>query len=248
MDVSYLSAWVTPTTVNDLFQALITPRRDPTRRGSASQPELRRETRPGSWLSRIQSGKSWLSPHWNLVEIMYFMDFPLYQTYIVHIILLYVFVDCKIDMLNLVLFEVSFASRTSKESNESHVRPAKCKTGAPKHGCLENPKWCLTYGPLNLKFGQQAFFFFKAGPFTIIIYHQNENDLLSIAMWEFSKMMDPKKMSTLGFRDPFVAILLGKRSIFGTYASTARRHCWTPPRHKLSERSLRWGWSSEFHW
>ncbi len=49
-----------PTTVDDLFQALITPRRDPTRRGSASQPELRRETRPGSWLSRIQSRKSWL--------------------------------------------------------------------------------------------------------------------------------------------------------------------------------------------
>ena len=43
-----------------------------------------------------------------------------------------------------------------------------------------------------------------------------------IVMWEFSKMMDPRKMSTLGFRDPFVAIPLGKRSIFGTYASTAR--------------------------
>lgn len=94
----YLSAWVIPTTVNDLFQALITPRRDPTRRGSASQPELRRETRPGSWLSRIQSGKSWLSPHWDLVEIMYFMDFPLYQTisnvYCTHCsTVLYVFVD-----------------------------------------------------------------------------------------------------------------------------------------------------------
>lgn len=38
-------------------------------------------------------------------------------------------------------------------------------------------------------------------------------------------MMDPKKMSTLGFRDPFVAIRLGKRGILGTYASTAQRHC-----------------------
>lgn len=164
MDVSYLSAWVTPTTVNDLFQALITPRRDPTRRGSASQPELRRETRPGSWLSRIQSGKSWLSPHWNLVEIMYFMDFPLYQTYIVHIILLYVFVDCKIDMLNLVLFEVSFASRTSKESNESHVRPAKCKTGAPKQWMLRKPQMVPDLWSLESEIWPTSILLFQSRP------------------------------------------------------------------------------------
>ena len=166
----YLSAWVTPTTVNDLFQALITPRRDPTRRGSASQPELRRETRPGSWLSRIQSGKtSWLSPHWDLVEIMYFMDFPLYQTisnvYCTHCsTVLYVFVDCKIDMLNLVLFEVSFASRTSKESYESHVRPAKCKTGAPKQRMLRNPKMVPDLWSLESEIWPTSIFLFQSRP------------------------------------------------------------------------------------
>lgn len=153
---------------------------------------------------------------------------------------LYSLIDCKIDMLNLVLFEVSFASRTSKESNESHVRPAKCKTGAPKQWMLRKPQmvpdsWSLEseiWANKHSSFSKQAH-----SPSSSII----KMKMTYIVMWEFSKMMDPKKMSTLGFRDPFVAILLGNRSIFGTYASTARRHCWTPPRHKLSERSLRWG-------
>lgn len=60
------------------------------------------------------------------------------------------------------------------------------------NGCLENPKWCLTYGPLYLKFGQQAFFSFSKqaySPSSSII----KIKMTYIVMWEFSKMMDPKK-------------------------------------------------------
>ena len=123
-------------------------------------------------------------------------------------------------MLNLVLFEVSFASRTSKESNESHVRPAKCKTDAPKQWMLRKSKMVPDLWSLVSEIWPTSIFFvFKAGLFTII-YHQNKDDLhCDVGVFQND---GSQKMSTLGFRDPFVAIPLGKRSIFGTYASTAR--------------------------
>ena len=135
----YLSAWVTPTTVNDLFQALITPRRDPTRRGSASQPELRRETRPGSWLSRIQSGKSWLSP-WNLVGIMQFMNVQ----FIKHI--LYTLYYCMYSLID--WFFLRSASPPAPPKSRMKVTSAlpSAKLVPQNNGCLENPKWCLTHG------------------------------------------------------------------------------------------------------
>ncbi len=134
---------------------------------------------------------------------------------------------------------VSFRSASPPAPPKSQMKVTSALPSAElvphKHGWLGNPKWCLTCGPLYRKFGQHAFFVFSAGPFTIIIHRQKKNDLLLIAtMWELSKMMDPKKCP---FRDPFMAILFGKRCILGTYAARAQSHCWTP--HSFEAQAFR---------